>query len=112
MLGPPALILQLVTQALDIGLHAATDQLEPLRVASNVLLGLAAIAAARSSRFAGPILLGASGAYFAMNILFLFQFGLVNPNTDGVRYPLFGFVIASLALTAWQWRRVGVSRAG
>ena len=111
MLGLP-LILQLVLQALDIVLHAATNQLEPLRVASNILLGLAAIVAARSSRFARPILLGASGAYLALNVLFLFQYGLVNPNTGGVRYPLFAFVSGSLALAAWQWRRVGGSRTG
>ena len=43
MFGLIPLILQLVVQALDIFVHAATDQLEPLRVASNVILGLAAM---------------------------------------------------------------------
>lgn len=106
MLGLLPLILQLALQTLDVVVHAATDQLEPLRVASNVLLGLAASVAARSSRFAGPILLSASGAYLAMNVLFLFQYGVINPNTDALRAPLFGFVIGSLVLGGWQWRRI------
>ena len=59
-----------------------------------------------------PILLGASGVYLAMNILFLVQFGLVNPNTGGLRVPLFVFVFGSLALAAWQLRRLGRSNAG
>ncbi|MEO0591883.1 MAG: hypothetical protein AAFZ11_15180 [Pseudomonadota bacterium] len=106
------LILQLVLQALDIAVHAATDQIEPLRVASNAVLGLAALVAARSGRFARPLLVGASVAYLALNIWFLFQFGLVNPNTGGVRYPLFVFVFGSLALAAWQWRGIDGSRNG
>ena len=112
MLGLLPLILQLVSQALDSVLHAATDQLEPLRVASNLILGLAAVIGARPGRLARPLILVASGAYLALNILFLFQYGLVNPNTGGLRYPLFAFVIGSLALAAWQWRRVGGSRTG
>ena len=112
MLGMTPLLLLLVLQALDILLHAATDQLEPLRVASNLILGLAAIMAAGSGHFARPLILVASGAYLALNILFLFHNGLVNPNTGGLRFPLFAFVIGSLALAAWQWRRVGGSRTG
>ena len=112
MLGLLPLILQLVVQSLDVAVHVATDQLEPLRVASNLILGVAAVIAAGQRPFARPLLLAASGAYLAFNILFLFQYGLVNPTTGGVRYPLFAFVMGSLALAAWQWRRLGASRTG
>ncbi|MEL6169273.1 MAG: hypothetical protein AAFR35_11310 [Pseudomonadota bacterium] len=112
MLGLLPVIVQLFLQAFDIVVHVATDQLEPLRVASNLILGVAAFIAARPGRFAGPIIFVASVAYLVLNILFLFQFGLTNPSTGGLRYPLFAFVAGSLALAYWQWRRIGSSSTG
>ena len=112
MFGLPPLILQLVLQALDVLLHVATDQLEPVRVASNLILGLAVFIAARPGRFARSLILVASGAYLALNILFLVQYGLANSNTGGLRIPLFGFVVGSLVLAGWQWCRVGGAKTG
>lgn len=112
MLGLLAVILQLPLQAFDSVVHIAADQLEPLRVASNLILGVAARLAARPGRFSGPIIFITSAASLALNIAFLFQVCLANLSTGGLRYPLFAFVAGSLALAYWQWRRIGSSSTG
>ena len=110
MLGLP-LILQLVLQALDIGTPQpiSSSHCAWHRIFSSALppswLRVRAVLQGRSY-------LARRGPILQLNVLFLFQYGLVNPNTGGVRYPLFAFVSGSLALAAWQWRRVGGSRTG
>ena len=103
--GP--LVLLIVLQGLDILLHVATDQVEPIRIASNVIIGSGAVLALPGplSR-ATSLILVSGGIHLVLNLVFLAQYGLVNPTSGGVRLPLFGFVIASLALLAWFWRRL------
>lgn len=106
------IILLLALQALDFLLHAATDQIEPLRVASNAIIGIGAVVALRAGDHAKTLILAVCAAYLALNCLFLFQYGLINPNTGGLRGPLFGFVIGSLMLAAWLIRSLASTKSG
>jgi len=96
----------LALQVLDIAVHIATDQFEPLRIASNLVISLAAIAAVFLSRHSSRLLLVSGGFYLALHLLFLVQFGLTNPATGTMRVPLFVLVAGSLALTALLGRRI------
>ncbi len=92
-------------QGLDILLHVAAGQLEPIRLASNAVICIGAAAfvfASTSSRLAIYV---AGLVYLALNAAFLFQNGLINPATNGLRLPLFGFVAVSLFLLSWLARR-------
>ncbi len=87
-------------QALDIAIHAATNQLEPVRVLSNMLI-LAWLVAVRSDRFSGRVpqlTLGLVGTYLAFNLFFLANEGLTNPDNGQPRVALFLLVGATLAL--------------
>ena len=99
-------------QALDILLHALTGGVEPVRLASNIIIGLGAIAAVFAPPQRAVALLFSGGViYLVLNLAFLVQHGLVNPATDAFRSPLFGFVAGSLLLAAWLARRAGTNRA-
>lgn len=93
-------------QLLDVAVHVATGQVEPLRIASNVIILVGAFAAARlAPPQADRMLFAAGGIYVALNVLFVAQYGLINPATDALRIPLIGFVLASLVLLTWQRAR-------
>ncbi len=87
-------------QVLDVFVHVATGQVEIIRMTSNAIL----IAGAAVSVFASPrariVILVSGILYLVLNLAFLVQHGLVNPATEALRIPLFGFVAVSLALTA------------
>lgn len=102
---PLALLIAL--QVLDLVVHVATMQIEPLRIASNGVISIGAIAGAlvSGSRARSTFFL-AAGLYLMLNLLFLAQHGLVNPSTDGLRLALFVFVAGSLGLTYWLQRRL------
>lgn len=91
-------VLLLALQGLDVALHIATDQFEPIRFVSNLIVAGGAIlilVAARQSRIVG-LVTGAS--YFLLNLVFLAQNGMTNPGTGALRVPLFGFVFFSVLL--------------
>lgn len=94
-------IMLLLVQLFDIGVHAATDQLEPLRVASNLIIiaWLAVMASGRSSRRTVPTAFVSIGAYLGLNMIFLALEGLTNPNTGELRGMLFLLVILTTALS-------------
>lgn len=92
-----------LTQLFDIIIHAAADQLEPLRVAANlvVLLWLGALAAGKFKAQAWPLALGALGVYLVLNLVFLMREGLTNPaQGDAVRVMLLLLVATTAALAA------------
>ena len=92
-------------QMLDVAVHVATGQVEPLRLLSNLVIGAGASAWVFVPALRGPTLLWASGAvYLGLNGLFLAREGLVNPTTEALRIPLFAFVLLSLLLLAWLRR--------
>lgn len=92
-----------LVQLFDIAIHAATDQIELLRVASNVviLLWLALMAFGKIRGYARQTGFASLGVYLLLNALFLAQAGFTNPAQGGaVRWMLFLLVILTLALAS------------
>ncbi len=91
----------LLVQLFDIVIHAATDQLEPLRVTSNLIIiaWLATIAFGRADGKNVTAALISIGGYFGLNIIFLALEGLTNPNTGELRITLFLLVFLTTALS-------------
>ncbi len=99
-------------QVFDIAIHAATDQLEFLRVSSNVIifLWLAMLASGKGNVKAGLAAISAVGAYLILNLIFLAREGFTNPEQGGgLRVMLlllvFLTVASSSALAYLQSRR-------
>ena len=89
-----------ILQVLDIAVHAATDQLEILRVSSNgvILLWLAVVVFGKFKSKVPAI--GAIGMYLLLNLIFLAREGVTNPEQGGgLRVALFLFVILTTALS-------------
>ena len=87
-------------QLFDIAIHAATDQLEFLRVSSNVIVLLWLVVSASEWRNAKGVLaaVGAVGAYLILNLVFLAREGLTNPEQGGgVRVMLLLLVFLTVA---------------
>lgn len=96
-----------LVQVIDIIIHAASDQLEPLRVTSNVviLLWLAAMATGRIKANFRPVAIGVVGLYLVLNIIFLALEGVTNPAQGGaLRLPLFVLVLLTLVLSLFVLR--------
>lgn len=106
---PPAarfpFLLLIAVQIVDVAIHVATDQIEPLRIASNIVISAAALVWSTFPPLRQPwVIWGAGVVYLALNMLFLGRFGLINPATESLRIPLFVFVAASVALLSWVSR--------
>ncbi|MEO1677286.1 MAG: hypothetical protein AAFU80_03915 [Pseudomonadota bacterium] len=101
----PLVVLALV-QGLDVFVHVVTGQIEPIRIASNLILIVGAGAAVLVPTRSGVLLLLAGTIYLVLNGAFVAQHGLINPTTGALRAPLFGFVVASLLLATWLRRRL------
>ena len=72
-------------QLFDIAIHAATDQLEFLRVSSNVIILFWLAVTASEWRNAKGVLaaISAVGAYLILNLVFLAREGFTNPEQGG-----------------------------
>ena len=93
-----------VIQVLDILLHASTNQLEILRVSSNViiLLWLAVVASGRLNTKFLVTAISAIGLYLILNIIFLAQEGVINVEQGGgLRVTLFLLMFLTITLSAW-----------
>lgn len=91
-------------QLFDIVIHAATAQLEPVRVGSNlvILLWLVLAASGRISAYLRQVGVTCLGVYLLLNALFLAQAGVTNPaQGDEVRWMLFVLIFLTLVLAAW-----------
>lgn len=91
-----------VVQVFDILIHAATDQLEFLRVTANIviLVWLAILFFGRLGRVSKAASAGAVGLYILLNLIFLFQAGFTNPEQGGApRTMLFILVILTSLLS-------------
>jgi len=90
-------------QLFDIFIHAVTDQLEILRVTSNMII-LLWLAIAATGKFNGKFLqiaMGSVGAYLILNIIFLAFGGVRNMEQGGeLRVTLFLLVFLTTALSA------------
>ncbi|MEL6168919.1 MAG: hypothetical protein AAFR35_09525 [Pseudomonadota bacterium] len=104
--GPLPMILLIAVQGLDLALHAATGGIEPIRAISNTIIVSGAIAAVLVPFRSGPLIFITGLVYLALNLLFLSQHGLTNPDTNAPRLPLVIFVIGSLVLLVRLRRRL------
>ena len=99
LLGVVIILIQLI----DIVIHVSTDQAEPIRIASNIVIivwTIAALAGWLKARFRN-ISIAAIGTYLVLNIIFLAQNGLTNPEQGGaLRTTLFLLVFLTVALSA------------
>jgi hypothetical protein len=91
----------ILIQFFDIAIHAATDQLEPLRVLSNliILAWVFMLMAGKLNEKIKTIALVSIGAYLGLNLIFLALEGVTNPNTGALRSMLFLLVILTTALS-------------
>lgn len=91
-----------LVQMFDILLHAVTNQLEPLRVTSNlvILLWLAMAASGRLNARLRLIAFASNGAYLALNLVFLTLEGFTNLEQGGtLRVALLLFVSITVMLS-------------
>jgi hypothetical protein len=96
------IVLLVGLQLFDVVIHAATDQLETLRVASNVIIlaWLIVVISGRINARAVQAAAGAIGAYLGLNVLFLALEGVTNPNQGGeLRVTLFLLVFLTVVLS-------------
>ena len=102
----------ILIQLFDIIIHVSTDQVEPIRIASNLVIifwSIAAMAGWLKERFRN-ISLAAIGAYFVLNVIFLAQNGLTNPEQGGaLRVTLFALVFLTVTLSALFTSRTSTS---
>ncbi|KPK09659.1 MAG: hypothetical protein AMJ56_10310 [Anaerolineae bacterium SG8_19] len=99
LLGVVIILIQLI----DFIIHVSTDQAEPIRIASNIVIIvwiIAALAGWLNARFRN-ISIAAISTYLVLNIIFLTQNGLTNPEQGGaLRTTLFLLVSLTVALSA------------
>lgn len=98
-------------QILDVLVHVASDQIEPIRITSNLLIIVGAVGAYLSGRLSVLLSVLAGISYFVLNAVFVAAAGLVNPETGTIRLPLFVFVGASLLVLIWLTRRAAWNRS-
>jgi len=93
----------ILIQLLDIVIHVATDQAEPIRIVSNIVIvawTIAAMAGWLKERFQ-HVSLASIGIYLILNLIFLAQNGLTNPEQgDALRTMLFLLVFLTISLSA------------
>jgi hypothetical protein len=91
-----------VTQLFDIAIHAVTNQLELLRVFSNIIIlvwSLVVIFGKLDKKIL-PVSGGSIGAYLVLNLVFLALEGVTNPNQGGeLRVMLFLLVFLTVGLS-------------
>ena len=91
-----------IIQVFDIIIHAATDQLEILRVTSNViiLLWLAIVTTGKFNLKFLQIAATSIGAYLFLNVIFLAMAGMTNVEQGGgLRTTLFLLVFLTITLS-------------
>ena len=91
-----------IIQVFDIIIHAATDQLEILRVTSNViiLLWLAIVTMGKFNLKFLQIAASSIGAYLVLNVIFLAMEGVTNiEQGGGLRTTLFLLVFLTITLS-------------
>lgn len=90
-------------QIFDIIIHAATNQIEILRVTSNVaiLLWLVMVGLKKLNTKFLKVSIGSIALYLILNLIFLAQAGLTNPEQNGeLRVMLFILVFLTTVLSS------------
>jgi len=107
-------IVIVLIQLFDIIIHVSTDQAEPIRIASNVVIIVWIIAtlAGWLKEYFRNISVAAIGIYLILNFVFLAQNGLTNPEQGGaLRTTLFLLVFLTVTLSALFTFRTSTSTA-
>lgn len=98
----------ILIQIFDAVIHIATDQLEPIRITSNLII-MAWLVAMLAGWLGGrlrQLSFGTIGIYLLLNLIFLAQHGLTNPEQGGaLRTMLFLLVGGTVALSTWLTMR-------
>lgn len=93
-----------IIQIVDIFIHVATNQVEPIRITSNIiiLLWLAMVFIVRNVQIDFlKTAIGSIAAYLALNVTFLMLKGVTNPEQGGEpRVVLFVLVFLTTALSS------------
>jgi hypothetical protein len=92
-----------VIQLLDIIIHAATNQIEILRVSSNIiiLLWLAVVASGKVNTKFLAVAISSIGLYLVLNLVFLAREGITNVEHGGeLRVALFLLMLLTITLSA------------
>ena len=93
-----------LVQMFDVVIHAATNQLEPIRAAANIII-LFWLVAINWGRFKAkflPLAFSSIGAYLVLNLIFLAREGLTNPaQGNEPRLMLFLLLALTVALSSW-----------
>ena len=93
----------IAVKVVDAGLHIAINEVETLRVMSNVVLVIGGCLGVFLTRSRRTAIWGGAIGYLVLNLLFVALFGLENPVTGVNRTPLFAF----MALSLWLIYRLG-----
>ncbi|MEO0550779.1 MAG: hypothetical protein AAFZ91_12740 [Pseudomonadota bacterium] len=107
-----AFSLIIFVQVIDVGIHVAANQVEPVRILAGVILTLYSGLGLTGRASVGSALT-ASAAYLVLNAWFLSAHGLTNPDIGNApRYALFALVTISIGLTLFSvHRRVEAAKA-
>ena len=93
-------------QFLDITTHAISNQLEVIRVSSSLLLLIwILILILGKARIKSSLSWIFIGIYIITNIVFLLLNGVSNPQSNGIRFPLFIFVGATTLMSVFYMHR-------
>jgi hypothetical protein len=98
---PPAALAWIVflflLLVMDVAMHAAAGQIEPLRVAASVFIGgWAIVVVVRRAAARGLAVQAALGTYLLLNAVFIALEGVTNADQGGaVRWALFALVAAT-----------------
>lgn len=95
-----------LVQVLDIVIHAATDQAEPIRIIANIVI-FAWLASSVSARFAERArlwALAALGSYLLLNAIFVAVEGTVNSESGQFRTVLFILMALTAGLSLLMMR--------
>ena len=91
-----------LVQVFDIVIHVATDQVEPIRITSNIII-FVWLAMMSSGKFEAQnrlMALGAIGAYLVLNLIFLALEGVTNSENGEFRTMLFILLTLTIGLSA------------
>jgi hypothetical protein len=93
-----------IVQIFDVVIHAATDQVEMIRIIANLIILLWAVGVMGGRLRTGflPMSVGAVGVYLLLNLIFLALEGVTNPaQGDAPRTMLFLLVLLTVGLSGW-----------
>lgn len=105
-------ILIISVQILDIIVHFLTNQLEMIRVQSNIVIMMWTIFLFIQTRaFSKSMITTISiSIYLILNLLFIFQYGLVNSLSGDLRIALIMFVLLTVSLAFIQTNQLKIKR--